>query len=131
MKNNKYPFTRKLFLKKNRGKTSGKIIKSKNKTCKNFCENVFLPEREKVEIEFSKKNKTQYKPTKTSKKVIKKMFLKTCDDIYCQKKCKSSKNKWLKSYLKKRKENLIQQGAISGCRDIMKEYPEYYKNKNI
>jgi hypothetical protein len=60
------------------------------------------------------------------------MFLKSCDDIYCQKKCKGnkSKSKWLKSFSKKRKDNLIQQGATSGCRDLKKEYPEY-KDKNI
>ena len=31
--------------------------KNKNKTCKRFCEKVFLPERERVEEEFSKKIK--------------------------------------------------------------------------
>ena len=30
--------------------------KSKNKTCKKFCKKVFLPERERVEIEFNKHN---------------------------------------------------------------------------
>ena len=34
-------------------------------------------------------------------------------------------------FTKKRKENLIQQGAISGCRDLIKEFPKYYKNKNV
>jgi len=42
--------------------------------------------------------------------------------------CKNSKNKWLKSFTKKRREKLIQQGAISGCRDLIKEFPTYYKN---
>ena len=54
--------------------------------------------------------------------------VKGCNDIYCRKSCKNSKNKWLKSFTKKRKETLIQQGAISGCRDLIKEFPEYYKN---
>jgi hypothetical protein len=34
----------------------------------------------------------------------------------------------VKIIYKKRKKNLIQQGAISGCRDLIKEFPEYYKN---
>jgi hypothetical protein len=95
-----------------------------NKTCKKFCKKVFLPERERVEIEFAKKNKLKYT---TPKKIVKEMFLKSCNDIYCQKKCEGSKNKWLKSFTKKRKDKLTQQGAISGCRDLIKEYPEYYK----
>jgi len=122
---------------KNKSKSENKIVKPKNKTCKKFCKEVFLPERERVEIEFSKKNKKfKYKTIellrKTNKKSLANLlengFLKVCDDIYCQKDCKGSKNKWLKSFTKKRKENLIQQGAISGCRDLIKEFPEYYKN---
>ena len=116
-----------------------KKVKSKNKTCKKFCKKVFLPERERVEIEFSKKinKKFKYKPIKLLRKTNKKSslanlletsFLKNCDDIYCQKDCKGSKNKWLKSFTKERKEKLIQQGAISGCRDLIKEFPEDYKN---
>jgi len=31
-------------------------MQNKNKTCKRFCEKVFLPERERVEEEFSKKS---------------------------------------------------------------------------
>jgi len=122
----------------NKSKSENKIVKPKNKTCKKFCKEVFLPERERVEIEFSKKNKKfKYKTIKLLRKTNKKSslanllensFLKVCDDIYCQKDCKGSKNKWLKSFTKKRKENLIQQGAISGCRDLIKEFPEYYKN---
>ena len=97
----------------------------KNKTCKNFCEKVFLPERERVEMDFSKRNKRKYIK---SSKFVKEMFLNGCNDIYCQQKCKSSKSKWLKSFTKKRKDKLIQQGAISGCRDLHKEFPEYYQN---
>jgi hypothetical protein len=33
------------------------------KTCKNFCKKVFLPERERVEIEFSKKLNTNQSST--------------------------------------------------------------------
>ena len=117
-----------------------KKVKSKNKTCKKFCKKIFLPERERVEIEFSNKynKKNKYQPIKVLRKtnkslakMLENMYLHGCNDIYCQKSCKNSKNsknKWLKSFTKKRKENLIQQGAISGCRDLIKEFPEYYKN---
>jgi len=109
----------------------------KNKTCKKFCKNIFLPERERVEMEFSNKynKKNEYQPIKVLRKtnkslakLLEKMYLQGCNDIYCKKSCSNSKNKWLKSFTKKRKENLIQQGAISGCRDLHKEFPEYYKN---
>jgi hypothetical protein len=114
-----------------------KIMNPKNKTCKKFCKKVFLPERERVEIVFSNKynKKNKYKPIKVLRKTNKSLakllesaYLKNCNDTYCQKSCKNSKNKWLKSFTKKRKETLIQQGAISGCRDLIKEFPEYYKN---
>jgi hypothetical protein len=110
-----------------------------DKKCKKFCKEVFLPERERVEIEFSKKlnRKYKYKPIKLLRKTNKKSslanflengFLTDCDTIYCKKHCKGSKNKWLKSFTKKRRKTLIQQGAISGCRDLSKEFPEDYKN---
>ena len=123
MKNNKYPENfYKLLIKK---KSRKKPVNSKNKTCKKFCKKVFLPERERVEMEFAKRNKMKYIiPTK----MIKDLYLKSCNDIYCQKKCQSIKSKWLKSFTKKRKDKLIQQGAISGCRDLIKEFPEDYKN---
>jgi len=128
--------------KKVKSKTTSvrKIMNPKNKTCKKFCKNIFLPERERVEIEFSNKynKKNKYQPIKVLRKtnkslakLLENIYLKGCNDIYCQKSCKNSKNKWLKSFTKKRKENLIQQGAISGCRDLIKEIPEYYKNKNV
>lgn len=123
---------------KTKRRSNNKIVKPKNKTCKRFFKEVFLPEREKVEIEFSKKldKKFKYKTIKRLRKTTKhslanlleKSYLKDCQDIYCQKKCKGRKNKWLKSFTKKRKENLIKKGAISGCRDLIKEFPEYYKN---
>ena len=126
---------------KNKRKSLSKIIKPKNKTCKRFCKDIFLPEREKVELDFSKKlnSKFKYKPIKVLRKMNKKelddlletSYLKGCDDIYCQKTCKNTKNAWLKSFTKKRKDNLIQQGAVSGCRDLIKEFPDYYKNKNV
>ena len=123
MKNNKYPENfHKLFLKQ---KSHNKTVKSKNKTCNKFCQKVFLPEREKVEMEYTIKNKMKYL---NPSKFVKDLYLKSCNDIYCQKKCKSNKSKWLKSFTQKRKDKLIQQGAISGCRDLHKEYPYYYKN---
>ena len=103
----------------------------RNKSCKHFCKNTFLPERERVEIKFSNK----YQPIKVLRKtrksfanVLEKLYSKSCNDIYCQKTCKNSKRKWLKSFTKKRKAKLMKQGAISGCRDLIKEFPEYYKN---
>jgi hypothetical protein len=124
---------------KNKIKHGIKRIKPKNKTCKKFCKEVFLPERERVEIEFSKKlnlKNFKYRPIKILRKMNKKslaqtletMYLTSCNDIYCQKTCKNNKKTWLKSFTKKRKENLIRRGAISGCRDIVKEFPKYYKN---
>ena len=123
---------------KSKNKYASKITNSKNKTCKNFCKEIFLPERERVGVEFSKinlKKKFRYIPIKVLRKTNKSLakflenfYLKGCNDIYCQKSCKNSKNKWLKSFTKKRKEKLIQQGAISGCRDLTKELPGYYKN---
>lgn len=50
--------------------------------------------------------------------------MKLCNDIYCQTKCKNKK-KWLNSFTKKRRKKLMNQGAISGCRDLMKEFPTY------
>lgn len=120
-------------------KSKRKLPKNKTCKCKKFCKEVFLPERERVEIRFSKKlnNKFKYKTIKRLRKtnkhsslanLLEKSFLKDCHDIYCQKNSKGRKNKWLKSFTKKRKENLIKKGAISGCRDLIKEFPEYYKN---
>lgn len=123
---------------KSKRRSTNKIVKPKNKTCKRFCREVFLPEKERVEIEFSKNlnKKFKYKTIKRLRKtnnhslanMLEKLYLKVCQDIYCKKKCKGSKNKWLKSFTKKRKENLIKKGAMSGCRDLSKEFPEYYKN---
>ena len=120
-----------------------KMKTMKGKTCKNFCENVFIPERERVEVQFSKNKKFKYRPIKVLRKNNKKslakmletMYSKGCYDIYCQKSCKdiNKKNKvdngkWLNSFTQKRKDKLTQQGATSGCRDLVKEFPEYYKN---
>jgi hypothetical protein len=91
-------------------KSVKKIVKPKNKTCKMFCEKVFLPERERVEIEFSKKlnSKFKYKPIKVLRKTkktlanfLENVYLNSCNDIYCKKSCKGRKNKWLKSFSKK------------------------------
>ena len=116
---------------KSKKQSASKRINPRNKTCKQFCKNTFLPERERVEIKFSRK----YKPIKVLRKTNKSLatllenaYLKSCNDIYCQKSCKNRKNKWLNSFTKKRKDTLIQQGATSGCRDLIKEFPEYYKN---
>jgi len=91
---------------------------------------VFIPEKERVEIELSKKTKIPYTPIKmlnrTNKafsKTLKNLYMRLCDNIYCQKKCNGKK--WLNPYTKKRKNSLIKKGAISGCRNLMKEFPEY------
>ncbi len=100
--------------------------KSKDKTCKRFCTKVYLPERERVEMEFSDRNKRAYI---TPSKLVKKLYLEGCHGIYCQQpKCPGNKKRWLKSFSKKRKTRLMDQGAISGCRDLHKEFPEDYKN---
>jgi hypothetical protein len=116
---------------KSKNKSVSKIINPKNKTCKKFCKNVFIPEQERVATAFSDKYKPIKVLSKTNKplaKMIQNMFFKNCNDIYCQKSCKNRKNKWLKSFTKKRKENLIHQGAISGCIDLIKKFPKQYKN---
>jgi hypothetical protein len=112
-------------------KTKTRVKKPQNKTCKKFCKKTFLPERERVEKKFSK----SYEPIDVLRKnkkndlanILENMYLQGCDDIYCQKKCKN-KSKWTKSINKKRKTKLMDQGAISGCRDLIAEYPNYYKN---
>ncbi len=111
----------------------------KSKTCKHFCQKVNLAERERIELEFAKKKKIKYVPIeqlrKTGKKkdkelaiLLKKIYMNSCNTIFCQNKCKGKQ--WLNTYSKKRKDRLIEQGAISGCRDLKKEFPEYYRNTN-
>ena len=117
-------------------KTKSKTNKKKSKTCKSFCKNVFVPERERVEYEFDKKNHNGknigyrhiQRTNKPLAKTIKKLFFILCDHIYCQKKCNNTKSTFLKSFKQKRKDKLIEQGAVSGCRDLIKEFPSDYKN---
>lgn len=140
----KNPFTKKYGGKTRKGHKRSHYRKKKNptkknmknKTCKNFCRKVYLPERERVEKKFSKyyepievmRNKDDEFEKKTAD-ILEDMYLKSCDEIYCQKKCKiKNKKKWVESISKERKEKLEKQGAISGCRDLIKEYPDYYKN---
>ena len=107
---------------------------NKNKTCKKFCRKVFLPEKERVEQKFSKyyepievmRNKDDEFEKETAD-ILEKAYLDSCNDIYCQKKCKN-KQKWVKSISKERKERLEKQGAMSGCRDLIQEFPDYYEN---
>ena len=77
----------------------------KSKYCKQFCEKVYLPDKERVELEFSKKKKMKYIPikflmkkskTRSLGKMLKRMYLKSCNDIYCQEKCNGKK--WLSSF---------------------------------
>ena len=103
---------------------------NKNKSCKKFCVKTFIPERERVENEFDKRNpSTKYRysnvkrTNKSLAKIMKRNFITTCENIYCQKKCKNTKNRFLTSFSKKRKQKLLSQGAISGCRNLIKEFP--------
>ena len=98
-------------------------------SCKKFCENVFVPEKERVELQFSKKyQKIKNIKNKSFAKTLKSLYMTLCDNIYCQKKCKDKKvKKWANSYTKKRRNNLTKMGAMSGCRDLIKEFPKYYK----
>jgi hypothetical protein len=115
-------------------KSKRKMKGNNNKTCKKFCKNVFLPEKERVEKKFSK----YYEPIAVLRKkkdkfdnefadILEDEYLKSCNDVYCQKKCKNKK-KWVKSFTQKRKTKLEKQGAMSGCRDLIKEFPDYYEN---
>jgi len=90
-----------------------------------FCKKVFLPEKERLFEEDKKKNpKLKNHSTKrVFSEFVENFLLKGCEEIYCRPRCK-----WLKSYTEKRKKRLKAQGAISGCRDLMKEYPKTYKN---
>ena len=114
-------------------------ITSENEYCKkNFCKDVFLPEKERVEMKASK----YYEPIEVLRKknddferetadILEKGYLESCYQIYCDKECKNSPGKtktWLKSFSKERKQKLIDQGAISGCRDLIKEHPDSYEN---
>jgi hypothetical protein len=114
-------------------------ITSENEYCKKkFCKDVFLPEKERVEMKASK----YYEPIEVLRKknddferetadILENGYLESCYQIYCDKECKNSPEKiktWLKSFSKERKQKLIDQGAISGCRDLIKEYPDYYEN---
>ena len=110
-----------------------------DKCKKQFCKNVFLPEREKVEMKFDKNyerievmsNKDDQFEKETAD-FLEKAYLDSCSDIYCNdnncNKSSKSNKKWVKSFSQERKKKLIGQGAISGCRDLIKEHPDYYEN---
>ena len=109
---------------KNIKQTRKQKKKNKIKKCKKFCKKVFLPERERVEKKFSKNFSTEFLGFDPNEL---RDIDKGCNDIYCQRKCKNKK-KWVKSISKKRKKKLEKQGAMSGCRDLIQEFPDYYKN---
>ena len=100
---------------KSQKKSVSKRTNPKKKTCKHFCKEVFLPERERVGVLFSKinlKKQFRYIPIpvlrKTNKSLAKErehMTLHFCNDIYCQEHCENSKTKWLPSFTKKEKKN--------------------------
>ena len=114
-----------------RTRTRMRTNKNKNKTlkCKQFCKKIFLPEKERAEIKYAKKKGIEYIPLakeeKEMAKVLKNWYLASCDGIYCQKKCNPEKKQWAKTISQKRKQRLISKGALSGCIDVIKEYPGY------
>lgn len=100
------------------------------KTCKkDYCEKVFVPEREKVELQFAKDNKKKYvalaKQTKELADMMKQLYVKACEDIYC------GNCGFVKTVDEKRKNKLQSMGATSACRDMKKEFPKYYKKRNV
>lgn len=132
--------TKKTSRKTHKNKTNRKKRSHPTHICKTkYCKKVFLPEREKVEKEFSSDYKTIEELRKNGDEfdtriadIIEDGYLRTCHDIYCQNKCKmKGKNTWAKSFTKKRKNRLMKQGATSGCRDLMREFPNYYKDKQV
>lgn len=127
------------FGKNNPENKTSEPITPENENCKKkFCKDVFLPEKERVEMKASK----YYEPIEVLRKknddferetadILEKGYLESCYQIYCDKECKNSPGKtktWLKSFSPERKKKLIDQGAISGCRDLIKEHPDYYEN---
>jgi hypothetical protein len=104
----------------------------KKKSCnKDYCEKVFLPEREKVEAEFAKDNKIKYvpldkNPNKELAKLIKGLYITYCTKNYCHAKCG-----FAKTVSEKRKKELKSLGAESACEDLKKKHGKYYKNKKV
>lgn len=105
--------------------------------CTTFCKTTFLKERERVETAFAEEHGMSYVPVDKMKstfgKNLKAMYVNSCKTIYCNKGCNGTNKDFINSVEKnkQRKENLQKQGAISACRDLVKEFPKYYKSKTI
>lgn len=100
------------------------------KTCKkDYCEKVFVPEREKVEAQVAKEYNKKYvaiaKQTVELAKILKEQYVRACNDIYC------SNCGFAKTVDNKRKKKLQSMGATSVCRDLKNEYPKYYGKRNV
>lgn len=99
----------------------------KQKCVETYCKKVFLAEREKVEQQFAKDAKKTYVPLKEMKdkslaKMMERAYVDNCKEIYCSPTCG-----FAKSVDKDRKAKLVKKGATSACRDLVKEFPKYYK----
>jgi hypothetical protein len=116
---------------------------SDRKKCEKFCKTTFLKERERVESVVAKENGVRYVPVarlekqnKPLAKTLKGAYVSSCKQIYCNKGCAAGKGR--KDFVasiekdKPRKERRLQkQGAVSGCRDLAREFPKYYDKKKI
>jgi len=131
--------------------------------CRKYCLKDFIPERERVE----KKAYADKRPKDSSAKLVKKLYVETCETIYCNPKCgfkdikvkyttngncyklfkhpdgdvrdtpcKSTKTPvkkpaapkaFVDTVSEKRKKNVTARGAQSVCRDLVKEFPKYYR----
>jgi hypothetical protein len=105
---------------------------SKGSKCDQYCSNVFLPERERVEVLFTRKaGLPPYVPVdKMSNKVLGSMmkdaYIKTCNGIYCSPKCG-----FVETIDSSRRKNLTRRGALSACRDLVREFPGYYDARKV
>lgn len=108
---------------------------TKKPTCKQYCNSYFLPERERVEAKHAKDHKSTYTPLAQQKdralaSRVRRAYLGLCKDIYCRKGSGcggKDKEDFVASISDNRKAALLKLGATSGCRDIIKEFPKYYK----
>jgi len=99
-----------------------------SKECNAYCVKQFLPERNRVEREWAKKTGVKY--SRPSSDIVN-AYVTTCESIYCRKKQCADPQKplWAPTIKEKRKMELIAKGAVSGCRDLVKEFgAAYYKN---
>jgi hypothetical protein len=140
--------------------------------CRKYCIKDFIPERERVEAKAYAEQHRRYvpvdkRPKDSNAKLVKKLYVETCETIYCNPKCgfkdikakyttngncyklfkhpdgdvrdtpcKSTKvpvkkptapKAFVDTVSEKRKKNVTTRGAQSVCRDLVKEFPKYYR----